>query len=96
MLVKKSAKIALSNNSVSQHNTGGLVGVFSVLRGSGSYTFTLIDNAGGRFTVSGTNLNVLDPALVNYTGASGHEIKAQADNGVDTPIIAYFNVYVTQ
>ena len=79
-------RITLSNASVSELALlGDVVGIFGVANGSGAYTFTLTDDAGGRFIIQpgspGDELSVL-AALT----PGGVTITVEADNGVDDPL----------
>jgi hypothetical protein len=86
--------IALSSQSVAEDAaTGSVVGALSVQNGSGSYTFTLTDDAGGLFAIDGDDLEVA--AALNYETAPSHSITVEADNGVDTPISRAFTITVT-
>jgi hypothetical protein len=85
------ARILLSASIVAEDaSVGDPVGTFSVSGGSGSYTFTLTDDAGGLFAIDGADLEVAG-ALT----AGGESITVEADNGVDTPISRTFSITVT-
>lgn len=84
MPVVGSQQIQLSAATVlSSASVGALVGVLSVLNGTGSYTFTLTSNPGGLFAVSGANLNV-GAALSPGSDA----ITVHADNGAGSVLNA--------
>ena len=83
--------IVLSNNVINASAVpGSLVGVLSVIGGSGTYTYTLTSNPGGYFAISGSNLN---PALTVTAGT--YPITIQANNGAGSIITMPFIVYVT-
>jgi hypothetical protein len=70
---------------------GDVVGALSVTGGSGSYTYTLTDDAGGLFAI--------DVAAVEVAAAltaGSYSITVQADNGVDAPISRAFLITVTE
>lgn len=83
--------IQLSSATIADSaSIGDLVGTLSVTGGSGSYTYTLTDDAGGLFAV--------DVAAVEVAGAltaGSYSITVEADNGVDTPISRAFLITVT-
>lgn len=86
--------IALSNNFVAEDAAvGATVGTFSFLNGSGTYTFTLTDSAGGLFAIDGDDLEVADALDFDTTGQ--HSITVEADNGVDDPTSQVFIIRVT-
>lgn len=69
---------------------GTEIGAFNVRNGSGNYTFTLTDDAGGKFDVSGVKLrkaDALTEGLIN--------VEVEADNTVDTPLTGVFQIRVT-
>lgn len=72
---------------------GDLVGALSVLNGSGSYTFTLTDDAGGKFAIDVANLEVA--GALDYETATSHDIVVRADNGVDPAIDMPYTISVT-
>jgi hypothetical protein len=63
---------------------GDVVGTLSVSGGIGTYTYTLIDDAGGCFALNPSINNQLDVAAALSAGVA--EITLQADNGVDPAI----------
>lgn len=83
----------LSATSIDEGATGRLVGLMSVVNGSGSYTFTKTADPDGKFAVSGSNLNTA--AALDYETKTSHSVTIQASNGVDTPISRTFTVQVT-
>jgi hypothetical protein len=75
---------------------GTSVGTFSVANGSGTYTFTLTNTAGGRFQADGVNGVDLEAGATNsdYEAATSYNIEVEADNGVDTPITRVFIISI--
>lgn len=86
--------ITLSASTIAEDaSVGDLVGTLAVANGSGSYTFTLTDDAGGLFA-----LDVGDDTLLEVAGAlsvGSESITVEADNGVDDPISRAFLITVT-
>jgi hypothetical protein len=84
-------RINLSSATIADTaSIGDVVGTLSVTGGSGSYTYTLTDDAGGLFAI--------DVAAVEVAGAltaGSYSITVQADNGVDAPISRAFLITVT-
>jgi hypothetical protein len=88
------ARILLSASIIAEDaSVGDPVGTFSVSGGSGSYTFTLTDDAGGLFAIDGDDLEVA--GALDYETAASHSITVEADNGVDDPISRTFSITVT-
>lgn len=72
---------------------GDLVGLLSVSNGTGTYAFTLTDDAGGLFAIDGVDDTRLEVAAALSVGSES--ITVSADNGVDTPITRAFLITVT-
>ena len=91
------AVILVSNTNVLETATIGTnVGVLSVAGGTGTYTFSLTDSAGGKFAVAGTNgVNLNTAATLNYATAPSHNITVSATNG-GTPITRTIVITVVQ
>ena len=88
------AVILISNATIFDNATiGSNVGVLSVAGGTGTYTFTLTNNAGGRFAVGGTNGVNLNTASAVTVGS--YAVTVSATNGV-TPITRTINIAVQQ
>ncbi len=58
-------------------------------------TFTLTDNAGGRFALNGRNVVVADGTLLNYATATSHTIHARVTSGGQT-VDKDFTIQVAQ
>lgn len=88
------ARILLSDSTISEAaSVGDLVGTFSVINGSGSYTYSLTDDAGGLFAVDGVDTSLLEVADTLADGTD--TITVEADNGVDPPISRTFTITIT-
>jgi len=74
-------------------SVGDLVGLLSVSNGSGTYAFTLTDDAGGLFAIDGVDDTRLEVAAALSAGSES--ITVSADNGVDDPITRAFLITVT-
>lgn len=88
--------IRLSATSVLENAAAGaLVGTLSVAHGSGTYAFTLVDDADGLFELDAgddTRLEVVGP--LDYETSTSHQIIVEADNGVDPPLQRTFDIAV--
>jgi hypothetical protein len=73
---------------------GTTVGVLSLINSyTGTPAYTLVDNAGGRFAISGSNLNVA--AALDYETATSHNITVSV-SGVTPPALnKVFTIAVT-
>jgi large repetitive protein len=73
------------------------VGTLSVVNGTGTYTFTLTDDAGGRFQVAGTNGVNLQAGATNsdYETATSYDITVHADNGAGSVLDRTFTILIT-
>ncbi|EIM25786.1 Calx-beta domain-containing protein [Microvirga lotononidis] len=77
------AGLSLSNNFVLEYAAPGSteIGVLSATDPDGqTLTFSLLENAGGRFAISGNKLVLAGPG-VNYEEAKSHQIKVRVDDG---------------
>lgn len=72
---------------------GTLVGTFSVENGSGTYTFTLTDDAGGVFALDGADLETA--AALDFETTAVYTVTVEADNGVDDPLSRSFSIVVS-
>jgi hypothetical protein len=88
------AAIVISASSQAENTAiGTAIGTLSVIRGSGSYTFTKTVDADSAFTLTGASLkNAIE---FDYETATSHLVTISADNGVDTPITRVFTISVT-
>ncbi len=77
--------ITLSANSIDENSANGTaIGTLSTAdaEANDTHTYTLVDDAGGRFTVEGDRLSVLDGSLLDWETASSHTIRLCAtDSG---------------
>ncbi len=79
------ATILLSGATVAEHSSNGtLVGTLSVSGATGTPSFTLDDDAGGRFVLDGNDLEVA--GTLDYEAATSHLITVSV-SGV-TPAIS--------
>lgn len=88
------ANIILSNNSILESAAeSDLIGNLSVVRGNGTYSFSLSLNPGTRYKIANDNELQVNSALDHEANAI-EEIEITADNGVDTPLVKRFFVFV--
>ncbi|MFO1006110.1 MAG: cadherin domain-containing protein [Planctomycetaceae bacterium] len=69
--------ISLTNSQIAENSANGsVVGTLSATDPNvgDTSTFSLIDNAGGRFGISGTNLIVANGSLLNYAANTTHSV----------------------
>lgn len=60
----------------------------------GAYTFTLTDDAGGRFKLVGTELQVNNASLLDYEAEKIHTIRIQAVDSHGSSYIKEFRIYL--
>jgi hypothetical protein len=60
-----------------------------------AFTFTLKDDAGGRFAIQGTRLVLAPGARIDFEAASSHLIKVEAKDAGGSKIEASFTIHVT-
>jgi serralysin len=73
-------EVILSNSSVVEHaQTGSVIGYFwtSDLDENDTFTYTLTDDAGGRFGIVDGNLVVKDGSLLDHQAAKSHQIMVE-------------------
>lgn len=87
--------INLSASTIAEDaSVGDLVGLLSVSNGSGTYAFTLTNDAGGLFALDGVDDTRLEVA--SALSAGSESITVEADNGVDPVISRSFLITVTE
>jgi len=76
---------------------GTVVGAVTATDPDGdNFTFTLVDNAGGRFSIDGNGtIRLADPGAINFELASSHAIRVRATDVFGAWSEAVFNVAVT-
>lgn len=92
-------RITISAFSVSEDaQPGSIIGVLSVVAGSGSYSFSIPagGDPDGKFALSGANL--MSTAPFDFENATSHQVTIEAENGTDpvlsrTLIIGVSNVF---
>lgn len=78
---KPPTDISLSNNSVAENSTSHtVVGLLSTTDADATdtHTYTLLDNAGGRFQLAGNQLQVADGTLLDFESNSSHSITVRS------------------
>jgi hypothetical protein len=80
--------LSLSNSSVNENAANGkLVGLLSAVDpdAGDSHTYTLVNNAGGRFGISGNQLVVVNGSLLDFEAGTSHSITVRVtDSGGET------------
>ena len=79
--------------SVLENSTTGTV-VGSVVSAADNLTLSLLDNAGGRFAISGTDLVVANGNLLDYETNTSHNITVQAVDVQSNVFTQTFNIAV--
>lgn len=88
------ATITLSATTIPENAAiNDVIGVLSVINGSGTYTFTETADPDSKFNISGANLRV--GAVLDFETDTTHPVTIEADNGVDPPISREFFIAVT-
>ncbi|SCZ04728.1 cadherin domain-containing protein [Microvirga guangxiensis] len=87
--------LSLSNAFVLEYTAPGTeIGTLSAVDGNGDpLTYTLLDNAGGRFAIVGNKL-MLAGSGVNFEEAKSHQIKVQVSDGKGGVLEQVFTVNV--
>jgi hypothetical protein len=76
--------VLLSSNTVLENSAANtVIGALSAVDpdAGNTHTFTLVNNAGGRFALSGSQLVVANASLLNYEAATSHTIVVRATDG---------------
>jgi hypothetical protein len=89
--------ISLSDDSVPEDSSAGTtVGRLSCTdTGSGeTQTFTLLDDAGGRFAIAGDTVQVADGTLLNYQDSASHTIRVECRDSTNLTITTELTITV--
>jgi VCBS repeat-containing protein len=96
------AAIELSGHTVAEQSAAGtLVGTLSTTGGDAggdagdTFTYTLLDSAGGRFKIEGDQLLVDDGTLLDYETATSHVIRVQATDAAGLSCETELTISVT-
>ena len=77
--------LALANATIAENvANGAIVGALSATDPDAgeSFTYTLLDNAGGRFAINGSNIVVANGSLLNFEAATSHNVQVRVtDSG---------------
>jgi len=60
----------------------------------GTYTFTLLENAGGRFKLTGNEIQVDNAGLLDFENSNNHAIRVRAADSHGSSIEKLFRIYV--
>ncbi|MFB2894112.1 beta strand repeat-containing protein [Aerosakkonemataceae cyanobacterium BLCC-F50] len=77
---KAPTDIGLSNNGVAENSANSaFIGTFSVTDpdAGDTHTYSLLDNAGGRFAIDGDRLIVANGSLLDFEASSNHQISVR-------------------
>lgn len=89
------ARILLSDNTIAEDAAdNSVVGILSVVGGSGTYTFSITADPDNKFAIANDDELIIDE-LLDYETATSHSVTIEADNGVDDPITRVFTITVT-
>lgn len=87
-------EIRLSANSAAEDAiVGTTVGTLSVVRGVGTYVFTMTDTAGDKFAVDGNDIEVA--GALDFETATFHYVTIRAASGHNPVLFATFRIEVT-
>jgi parallel beta-helix repeat protein len=89
--------ITLSNSTVPENSPAGTtVGALTAVDpdSGDSHTFTLLDNAGGRFAISGNSLVVAAGANLDYETAASHQVTIRATDSGGLSVDKTFTINV--
>ena len=89
--------ISLTNSQIAENSANGsVVGTLSATDPNvgDTLTFTLVDSAGGRFGVSGSNLVVANGSLLNYEASKTHSVKVRVTDAEGLTFDKVFTVTV--
>ncbi|MBA5778246.1 FG-GAP repeat protein [Stappia sp. F7233] len=90
--------ITLSNASVEENSTNGtVVGTLGAADPDAgeSFTYTLLDNAGGRFAIVGNELRVADGGLLDFETATSHQVTVEVEDSAGNTRQETFTLSVT-
>jgi VCBS repeat-containing protein len=90
--------VRLSNATVAENAANGtVVGALSALDldGDAAFSYTLVDNAGGRFAIQNGNLTVANGTLLDYEQANGHTISVRVNDAGGMSFVKTFKVSLT-
>src|SRR6185369_10161675 len=90
--------ISLSSASVAENSANGtVVGVLHDIDpdAGDSATFSLLNNAGGRFAISGSNLVVADGSLLNFEQGASHAVTVRVTDSGGLTFDKAFTIAVT-
>jgi len=89
--------MSLSGNQITEGATNGaLVGVLTTTDADAGETFTyvLLDSAGGRFTLDGDRLEVANGSLIDYESATSHNVTVQGKYSAGHDYVETFTINV--
>lgn len=90
--------IALSANSVAENAPNGTLvgGLTAIDPDTGeTFTFTLTDDATGRFKIEGTDIVVADGSLLDHESDTSHQVTVQVEDSAGNSFFDVFTIIVT-
>ncbi len=90
--------LILSNTSIAENSANGaMIAALSTVDpdAGDTHTYSLIDNAGGRFTLSGNQLSVANGSLLDFETAANHFIILQTTDSAGNTFDKPFTISVT-
>jgi RHS repeat-associated protein len=96
--IRRPLTIALTGSTITENSPiGTVIGRLGIndLNSPLLYTYTLVDNAGGRFQIVGNELQVADGTLLNFENNSQHSVTIRSTNGQGIMATQTFNIGVT-
>ncbi len=90
--------INLSNNSVAENSASGTaIGTFTTVDNNvgDTFTYTLLNNASGRFQVNGDTLKVLNTSLLDFENTSTHQIEVRTTDSTNKSFDKSFTIQLT-
>ena len=96
-VIEAPADILLSNAAIAENSaTDTVVGLLSAAPDNEGMTYTLLNNADGRFRLVGNEVRVANGVLFDFESATSHTIQVRAENAVgvvtENIVIAVTNV----
>ncbi|MBF2067245.1 MAG: putative Ig domain-containing protein [Calothrix sp. C42_A2020_038] len=87
--------VTLTNNAIAENSpTGTVIGQLNT-NNTSSYSYTLVDNASGRFRIVNNQLQVADSTLLNFESNNQHTITVRGTDASGVNITQEFIIRVT-
>jgi len=87
--------ISITSATIAEDSSiADVIGILSVINGSGTYTFTITADPDSKFQIANDD-ELQVAASLDYETDTSHSVTIEADNGVDDPITRIFTVLVS-